>query len=326
MTINSRRMSFVVATKDRPDELRRLLRSLAAQTLRPAEIIIVDGGAIDVRDVAADREFEILNIRYERCLPPSAARQRNRGIARVDPSIDWIGFLDDDAVLEPGALERMAGFWSAAGPDVGGASLNMTNHPEVFAAGLKRKLWVERWGLYSGKPGQVLPSGFQVMIGRVRETTFVRWLGSTASIWHRRVLAEFGFDEWFRGYSYLEDLDFSYRIGKKYRLAVVAGANFLHLHAPHGRGSGFEFGRREAANRIYFVSKNPELSLFRCRLTLGLRMVISLIMAVRERKTAFLGRAVGALVGIVQSFLFPAAQMFAKTGPGRSQKPESESP
>jgi glycosyltransferase involved in cell wall biosynthesis len=276
--------------------------------------------------VAADREFEILKIRYERCLPPSAARQRNRGLACVDPSIGLIGFLDDDGVLEPGALGRMAEFWSTAGQDIGGASLNMINHPEVFAAGLKRGTWVERLGLYSGKPGQVLPSGFQVMIGPVRETTFVRWLGSGASIWRRCVVGEFGFDEWFRGYSYLEDLDFSYRIGKKYRLAVVAGANYRHLHAPHGRGSGFDFGRREAANRIYFVSKNPELDLSRCFLTLGLRMVISLIMAVRERKIGFLNRAAGTLVGIVQSFLFPATLKFRKTGPVRSYKPESESP
>ncbi|MDD8027117.1 MAG: glycosyltransferase, partial [Acidobacteriota bacterium] len=275
-------IGFVVATKDRPEELGRLLRSLAGQSRPPAEVVIVDGGTPPVRDVANDPAWAGLRIRYERCLPPSAARQRNRGLAVLGPEAAWIGFLDDDAVLADGALARMADFLASSGPDLGGASFNMINAPQPFAAGLKSRPWVERFGIYSGNPGEVLPSGFQVLAGRVDRTREVHWLGSGASVWRRDVFNEFAFDEWFGGYSYLEDLDFSYRVGKRYRLAVVAGADYEHIPAAHGRGSGFAFGRREARNRIHFVRKNPELSLARCRLALGLRAGISLVMAVRE--------------------------------------------
>ena len=38
------KLAYVVPTKDRPDDLRKLLESLAAQTRAPDQIVIVDGG------------------------------------------------------------------------------------------------------------------------------------------------------------------------------------------------------------------------------------------------------------------------------------------
>jgi GT2 family glycosyltransferase len=297
------KIAFVVATKDRPAELERLLLSLARQERKPDEVVIVDGGEPGVAGVLARPGLSGLRLRYLRCRPPSAARQRNRGIRQVGPDIDLVGFLDDDAVLAPGAMAGMMDFWERAAGDIGGAQFNMTNHPAIFAAGLKRLPFVAALGLYSGRPGEVLPSGFQVMVGPVERTVFVRWLGSGASVWRRSVFAAESFDEWFQGYSYLEDLDFSYRVGKRLRLAVVGGADYEHLPASEGRGGGFRFGRREAVNRLYFVTKHPELSRLRCLMTLSLRLAISLAMAVRERKVYYLARAAGTLVGGAQGLV-----------------------
>jgi GT2 family glycosyltransferase len=301
VTAERARFAFVVATKDRPAELERLLRSLAGQSLLPEQVVVVDGGEPPVRGLVERPAWAGLRIRYERCLPPSATRQRNRGLSLVDPAAAWIGFLDDDAVLALGAVARMEAFLAGAGPDMGGASFNMLNAPRAFAAGLKGRPWVERLGIYSGRPGQVLPSGFQVLTGRVDRTLDVQWLGSGASVWKREIFRDFAFDEWFGGYSYLEDLDFSYRVGKSYGLAVVAGADYDHLPGAHGRGSGFAFGRREARNRIHFVRKNPELSLGRCALALVLRAGISLAMALRGESAYYLARAGGAIVGTLES-------------------------
>lgn len=313
MTAERAGIAFVVATKDRPAALQRLLDSLAGQSRLPAEVVIVDGGIPPVQAVTRKPEYDRLRIRYERCLPPSASRQRNRGLALVDPAVGWIGFLDDDAILSPGAMAKMDDFLAAAGPDLGGASFNMVHAPRAFAAGLKARPWVERLGIYSGKPGEVLPSGFQVLVGRVERTLAVRWLGSGASVWRRDVFRTFVFDEWYEGYSYLEDLDFSYLVGKSHRLAVVAGADYEHLPAAHGRGSSFAFGRREARNRIHFVRKNPELRLDRCCLALGLRAGISLVMAVREARPSYLARAAGSIVGTVQS------RPWSRREPGRKK-------
>jgi GT2 family glycosyltransferase len=292
-------VTCIVATKDRPGELRRLLRSLEAQTSPPSEVVVVDGSREPVE--AACRDIRAFPVRYVRALPPSAARQRNLGLAAADPGSSLIGFFDDDAVPDGRALETMIRFWRDADGTVGGAAFVLENHPMTGWPSLKSSAFTEAAGLYSRRPGMVAASGFQTMIGSPRATVFTEWLPSGASVWRREVFARFRFDEWFEGYSYLEDLDFSYRVGKAYRLAVVAGAGYRHYPAASGRGSGYAFGVREVLNRVHFVRKHPELSLGKCRLALALRLVMSLGLAVREGDPGQLGRAWGNAVGLVRT-------------------------
>ena len=295
------RLAFVIPTKDRPNELRRLLESLEGQTVRPEEVLVVDGGAEPVRAVAENRRN--LRCRYIRSLPPSATRQRNAGIREVHPDHDLIGILDDDSVLAPDACEQMLAFWKSAAPDVGGASFNLVNHPPIFAAGLKQARLAERMGFYSRKRGAVLRSGFQVMLVGFEEDTLVQWLPSGTSVWRREVFVSARFDEWYAGYSYLEDLDFSYDVGKSFRLYVVAKARQYHYPSPRGRMDGFGFGQREVVNRLHFVRKHGELSVTRCYAALTIRAFLSLVMAVRERNRDYVRRTAGNIVGLAKSLI-----------------------
>lgn len=295
------KIAFVIATKDRPKELPRLLESLESQTLLPAQVIVVDGSEEPVKEVLDG--FPNLKMKYLRCLPPSGTRQRNLGVRAVDSSIHLIGFLDDDVVLESDAVEKMYSFWDKVGGDVVGASLNMVNHPPLYASTLKNSFLISRLNLYSDKRGRVPKSGFQTMIGKVKETIFTEWLPTTASVWRRETLAKIKFDEWFEGYSYLEDLDFSYRVGKKWKLGVVSDAKFYHYPSSKGRGNWFEFGKREVINRIYFVRKNEELSLVSCFLAILGRIFISIALAFQEKRHIYyLQRVVGNLRGLIESF------------------------
>jgi glycosyltransferase involved in cell wall biosynthesis len=103
------RAGFVVATKDRPDDLRKMLQSLSDQSIHPEQIIIVDASVEPVEKIPT--KFHQLNIKYIRHPWPSASKQRNIGIKAIDPDIELIGFLDDDIVFEPGAMEKMFEFW-----------------------------------------------------------------------------------------------------------------------------------------------------------------------------------------------------------------------
>jgi hypothetical protein len=179
----------------------------------------------------------------------------------------------------------------------------MVNHPAMDFAELKRTPFAETLGLYARRGGAVTASGFQTMIGPVEATTWTDWLPSGASVWRREIFRGHRFDEWYSGWSYLEDLDFSYRVGRTARLAVVSGAYFLHLQAPGGRGGGYAFGVREVLNRIHFVKKHDELSLGKCRTALALRMAMSLVLAVRDGRTGYLSRAFGNAVGLAKSLL-----------------------
>jgi GT2 family glycosyltransferase len=290
---------FVVATKDRPEELRRLERSLCAQTRPPDEVVVVAAGDGPLPPDGPERGPIVF--RRIRTAVASATRQRNIGLDAVAPEADLVGFLDDDAVLEVSAVEEMLRFFDTASPEVGGAAFNMANHPPLEWPVLKGTRLAACLGLYDRRGGAVTASGFQTMIGTVTKTEWTDWLPSGASVWKREVFRRFRFDEWFEGYSYLEDLDFSYRVGRSYKLAVVAPARYLHLQAPGGRGGDYAFGVREVLNRIHFVKKHAALSLGKCRAALAVRLLMSLALAVRERKASYAARAFGIAVGLARS-------------------------
>ncbi len=96
---SSMRVSVVIPALDEERSLPGLLRSLEAQTLRPVEIIVVDGGSTDsTASVARFSGAKVLR-------GGRPALSRNVG-ARVS-SGDWLLFLDADVVLAPTAVAEI---------------------------------------------------------------------------------------------------------------------------------------------------------------------------------------------------------------------------
>jgi GT2 family glycosyltransferase len=256
-------------------------------------VIIVDQ---DGSSGALAREFQQFDITVL-AVPGSASAKRNAGSGAARPEMTLIGFMDDDIVLEPEAIEAMAAFWEQAAPGLGGACCNYVNAPRGFGQELKRLALWNALGLYDRTPGGVARSGFQTRMEPLRETAHVRWLPSGAAFYPRKVLDRFCFDEWFESYSYLEDLEFSYRIGKQHGLAVVAGARFFHYPSQTGRPGPYLFGKKEVLNRLYFVSKHAELSPTLCVLALSIRTLMSVFLGLTHFEPDYFKRAAGNLAG-----------------------------
>jgi GT2 family glycosyltransferase len=296
------RVSLIVATKDRPNDLRRLLESLRRQTVGPDEILVVDASHQPVEPILA--EFPELKMRYLRRWPPSAAAQRNIGIQACDAAATLIGFADDDTTFESRAFENMLAFWSDAAPDLLGAAFNIRNYPPRRNGFLKYSSLTERLGLYSPRPGSVSPSGWQTIIGELPETQFVDWVPSTAVLFRREVFDHNVFDEFFDDYSYLEDLDFGYTLSRVGRLAVVANAGFSHFPSTSGRVSARAFGRYEVRNRLYFVRKHC-LSISRCYLGLTIRLAMSIGSGLASLNAGLLLRALGNIEELMRQSVTP---------------------
>ncbi|MBI5641482.1 MAG: glycosyltransferase [Nitrospirae bacterium] len=304
-------ISFVIATKDRPHDLESLLKNLADQACRPDQLIIVD---------ASKTSNEAMTKRYSSCFDlqyikytasPSASAQRNAGIRAVRNDIDLVGFLDDDVVLEKGAMGAMLFFWQTTPEDVAGCAFNLRNFEPAGAEGFKHTGLAQMLGLYSRKKGVVMPSGWQTMIGTVGETIYVEWLPIGASVWRRQIFDLFQFEEYFSGYSYLEDLDFSYSVSRRYRLAVVADAGFYHYHSPSGRISAYRFGKVEVRNRVYFVRKH-KLSLALCYVGIISRLLITCIEGMKTQRGDYFKRALGNFVGMGQFFFLSRQSIIEK--------------
>lgn len=292
------RMGFVVATKDRSDDLRRLLGSLLEQTHPIDEVVIVDASE-DPDHCLAD-EFATLNIRYVRFLgAPSAAAQRNAGVDAADESLALVAFVDDDTTFHNEAVSEMHRFWKNAPADVAGVAFNIVEVAGARRVGVKYSRFVQQMGLYSSCLGKVSLSGWQTTIGTVDENCYSEWLPTTAVVWRREILQNHRFDDHYQGYSYLEDVDFSYGISRYKRLAIAADAKYEHHHSSSSRMSPYDFGRMEVENRKYFVKKYG-LSPSRCLAGILIRCAMTVGRFVRTWRVAFAQRAWGNVVELAR--------------------------
>jgi glycosyltransferase involved in cell wall biosynthesis len=275
-----------------------MLGSLEVQSSLPDQVVVVASGSDESRRVV--NEFPSLNIRYQHISRPSASRQRNAGLKLVDAEATLVGFLDDDIVLEPDAFEAMLAFWEQASPDVGGAGFNLRN---ITAPETERKwklrpaVWLyDAFMLRNERNGRVLRSGFPTPIYPVSHNTYVDWLESLGFVFRKEVVDQFQFDEFFEGYSYLEFLDYTYSISRKYRLCVVSNAWVTHYSSPIE--DSYLLGKKQVINRIHFVRKHEGLSLPRCYLTLLLQVFFSVAVGILLRDLGYFKRAWGNCAGL----------------------------
>jgi GT2 family glycosyltransferase len=100
-------ISLILATVGRTSELDRLFDSLAAQTQRDMDIIVVDQNADDRLLPHLQRAAGLgLQLRHLRHTPPNLAAARNAGIEAARGT--WLGFPDDDCWYDSGLLARVA--------------------------------------------------------------------------------------------------------------------------------------------------------------------------------------------------------------------------
>lgn len=303
MMISEIGLAYVVPTKDRPNDLRRLLGSLQAQTIKPRQIIIVDGSSPDINLVC--NSFPDLPITYIRCFPPSLAKQRNAGMAALAEDITVAGYLDDDIVLEPNATERMSAFWGQAPSDVGGASFSIINQGHVYRDRLLRFFL-----MHGSPPGRVLNSGFASFIPFIESIIETEWLYGGATLWRRSVIDAYSYDEWYIGHGFLEDLDYSYRVSRQYRLFVVGEAQCWHFSHPIPPSKQYELGRQQVFNRLYFVRKLGGFSPLAIIWALSGLLLMSAFAALR-RPTSASGRRFGGNVAGLMAALRGRRDSFA---------------
>ena len=287
-------LAFVIPTKDRGEDLRRMLASLVDQTRLPDQVIVVDGGGVVVPWCEA--EFPELLIDYVRLLPPSLSAQRNAGMAMLRPEITHAGYLDDDVVLEPDAVLEMDAFWSVAEENVGGAAFNVVSVTPSRESAPRRRL-----GAVGDGSGRVAPSGLVNELGEVRENLETDWLCGGATVWRREVIENYSYDNWFQGTGFMEDVDYSYGVREHYRLFVVAAARLAHFTQPVRADRQWLFGKWQVVNRMRIVRKyrHRGLSPYKAWSASFMLLTANIIRGIVRRQRSLWDRGLGNLAGIV---------------------------
>jgi len=93
-------VSIIVRTKDRPKLLKNALKSIAAQSYRPIEVVIVNDGGCDLDIEELKDVLEDISLNYIR-LEENTGRAHAGNVGIENARGEYMGFLDDDDEFYP---------------------------------------------------------------------------------------------------------------------------------------------------------------------------------------------------------------------------------
>ena len=271
MTGRPSNSSFIIATRNRPEELLVTVRSLVEQTVLPRELCVVDSSE---RTPARAEIVELcdsagLPLDYHHPAPKGLTIQRNVGIDRVQGDI--LFFIDDDVYLAPDCHEEILDEYARWGPELGG--VRATNpkpaHPPMISI-----LWRKLFGIGGWWPeasGRMRPGFWVEGISDSKGVRRVEYMTGWFMSFKREVLDHERFDEALSGYAHKEDVDMTYRVSRRYILLQTPKARCEHFQTVTSRLSSHHLMRMNLANQFYLHRKNmPQTFKYRFALWWGL--------------------------------------------------------
>lgn len=218
--------------------LRLCLESLAKQTVRIAEVIIVHCGSdSETFAVTNDTRWREagFEVRYFHYAERNCAQQRNFAISQA--KYDDLLLIDDDVEVDPHWVEEL--FKPIRADQTVGATMGrLTNQPMAtptfFWRLYRRLLYGQVEGLKPGRLiGAALPNGFPIT---AEQPIACEWIAGGASALRREAFESVGgFGSFFTGSSPGEDLDLGYRLSRKWKVLYVPAARCIHHQSPSGR-------------------------------------------------------------------------------------------
>ncbi len=253
------KISIIIPTKDRLNFLKNTLKNLDKNNFFFDEIIIVDSSLKKIRNY----NLNFLSFKIKRKIKliyssSGTALQRNIGLKNINRKNEYVMFLDDDIIFEKRALNKMSIFLKNIPNFIIGIGFN--NNLEIkknFIEKIKKTKFIKKLKIYSDNPGIVTKSGWQTKITKVNFNRLTYWLSTQASIFNLKKIKKINFDENLGIYSYLEDLDFSYKVSKLGKLIIYSKSFYITKNIVSR--SNLSFGIKELLNRYIFV-KNNKLS------------------------------------------------------------------
>jgi glycosyltransferase involved in cell wall biosynthesis len=170
------KISVVIPTYNREKFVGRAIESVLNQTLRPAQIIVVDDGSTDGTAKVCDAYAKRVQYWWQRNAGAAAARNAGVRLARQP----WVAFLDSDDYWVPSHLERI---WTAICATAGAAGFYFSDLQ--LGEGDADTHW-ENIGFQPRAPWQLVPDATEWVLMKC-QPTFVQ-----SSVFSKRVWESVG--------------------------------------------------------------------------------------------------------------------------------------
>lgn len=243
--MNTPKLTLIIAFYNKIELLRKVLESVALQTMRDFEVVIADDGSKPevveaIKSLQTQFAFPISHVWHE-----DQGWRKNVILnkAVVAAQSDYLVFIDGDCVLEPHFMEE---HYAARkqGEVVTGRRVLLTPKtteyilakpltPHRLGASLFfRLLWETIFGHQKTQLEQKirLPKGLRRLFIRERKRYI---LGCNFSLYKEDLLGVNGFDERFAYPGYGEDIDLEYRLSRKGIFAYSRKCQLVQFHCYH---------------------------------------------------------------------------------------------
>ena len=217
------KVSVIIPTKNRTEDLNGTLDGLLHQTRRPDEIVIVDQSSNPSPELI---KFPIPIVYVFAPEVSGAAVARNVAMDRANGDI-WL-FLDDDVILEPQYVEEILAAYSSEIAGVSGIITNYSVPP------LSRRLFEALFvrGPFHDDRQRVYWYAEQL---RFKGPQRVRQFGCGVMSFRADVIRSLRFDPALTGGSLAEDIDFCARLPQGSKLVIAPNARLFHKRSETGR-------------------------------------------------------------------------------------------
>jgi len=249
-------VGVIIATRNRPLELQRVITALTKQTLIPESVVVCDSSDEEyrshVRQITSSTNL-IIHIIETDC--KSLTIQRNLALDYIleFKSFDFIQVLDDDTSPDHDHLRNLSNVLAKNTDVIGASGVTIPLWTPIQRNRLIT-LFMRLGGLDSKRSGIVTAAGVGIPVHTwnsvIQES---EWLFG-CSMWRAEIYDSNRYMSDLLGSCLCEDVEFSTRAAKFGKLLVVPTAHLAHSSALEGRPDPFLHSYRFTRNRIKVIS------------------------------------------------------------------------
>lgn len=242
--------SVILCTRNRPADIITCLQSLQTQIVAADQIIVVDSSDIKLttleqfNSLFASHHFPSTELTYMHT-KPGLTYQRNCGIDLALGQL--IYFFDDDVIIDKNYLASMNRVFETT--DYAAGMGDITNiKPTSWKYRLFRTIFLLP---RQGASGNFTRSGMPTHPYGTQGLRKIEVLGGCCMAFRASIVKQYKFNEFFNGYSYLEDAEIAARIRVDHTIFYNPNARLEHHESPVARDRKSEISKMYAYNYSY---------------------------------------------------------------------------
>jgi GT2 family glycosyltransferase len=168
---------------------------------------------------------------------------------------DPVFFIDDDVWMAPDCHTEVLAEYERWGPELGGVRATPVRpaKPSLITRIYRRIFGIGGW--WPEASGKVRPGFYAEGVSDSASVRKLEYFNGWFMSYRREVFEHERFDEALSGYGYKEDIDFSYRVSRRYSLVQTPKARCDHLKSPSARLNSHNLQRMNLANQFYLHRK-----------------------------------------------------------------------